>query len=147
MTPSRSISWIALTAVAALTGCEQRGDTNSGTTDTTTPAPRADSGRTTPAPDNTANNKGDGSAAAKTPLDQSQTGAGVKITADIRRAIMDDKNMSTNAQNCKIITDNAGVVTLRGVVSSQVEKDAIQAKAQAVQGVTRVDNQLEIKPN
>ena len=147
MTPAHSVACITLTALVALTGCEQRGETNSGTRDTATPSSRADAGRTVSAPDNTANNKGDGSAGAKTPLDQSQTGAGVKITADIRRAIMDDKSMSTNAQNCKIITDNAGVVTLRGVVSSQVEKDAIQAKAQAVEGVSRVDNQLEIKPN
>jgi osmotically-inducible protein OsmY len=58
-----------------------------------------------------------------------------------------DKAMSMNAQNCKIITDKSGVVTLRGVVDSQAEKDAIQAKAQAVAGVTRVDNQLEVKTN
>jgi osmotically-inducible protein OsmY len=80
-------------------------------------------------------------------MDQSQSGDDVKVTAAIRRAIMDDKAMSMNAQNCKIITDKSGVVTLRGVVDSQAEKDAIQAKAQAVAGVTRVDNQLEVKTN
>lgn len=99
------------------------------------------------APDNTATNRGDGSVTTKTPMDQSESSADIKVTADIRRAIMDDENMSINAQNCKIITDKAGVVTLRGVVNSQAEKDSIEAKAKAVAGVARVDNQLEVKPN
>jgi len=55
--------------------------------------------------------------------------------------------MSTNAQNCKIITDKAGIVTLRGPVNSQAEKDAIAAKAQAIAGVTKVVNELEVKTN
>src|SRR5262249_13655533 len=97
-----------------------------------------------PAPDNTAANKDD--QGAKSPLDQGQSAADVKITADVRRAIMDDKAMSFNAQNCKIIT-NSGVVTLRGVVDSQTEKDSIETKAKAVAGATKVDNQLTIKSN
>jgi len=129
-TTTRIIVLASLAALATVTGCEKAADH-------TTAAP---------APDNTARNKGD-SSAAKTPMDQSQSGDDVKVTAAIRRAIMDDKAMSMNAQNCKIITDKSGVVTLRGVVDSQAEKDAIQAKAQAVAGVTRVDNQLEVKTN
>ena len=127
-TTTRIIVLASLAALATVTGCEKAAD------------------HTTAAPDNTARNKGD-SSAAKTPMDQSQSGDDVKVTAAIRRAIMDDKAMSMNAQNCKIITDKSGVVTLRGVVDSQAEKDAIQAKAQAVAGVTRVDNQLEVKTN
>jgi len=80
-------------------------------------------------------------------MDQSQASGDVKITAEIRRAIMDDETMSANAQNCKVITDKSGVVTLRGVVNSQAEKDSIEAKAKSVAGVTRVDNQLEVKTN
>lgn len=98
-----------------------------------------------PAPDNTANNKGDGGAAAKTPLNQSEASADVAITAAIRRAVMDDKTMSMNAQNCKIITQAGGIVTLRGVVDSAAERDAVGTKAKTVAGVVRVDNQLEIK--
>jgi osmotically-inducible protein OsmY len=60
---------------------------------------------------------------------------------------MDDKTMSINAQNCKIVTDKAGKVTLRGVVNSQTEKDAIELKAKSASGVSSVDNQLEVKPN
>ena len=99
------------------------------------------------AADNTARNTTDRSGSTKTPMDQSESAASIKITADVRRAIMDDKSMSTRAQNCKVITDKAGRVTLRGVVSSQAEKDSIQAKATAVAGVTNVDNQLEVKVN
>lgn len=95
--------------------------------------------------DNTARNRADTTPEAKTPMDQSNSSADVKITADIRTAIMSD-DMSMNAQNCKIITD-AGVVTLRGPVESQAEKDAIEAKARAVAGVVRVVNELEVKTN
>lgn len=99
----------------------------------------------TTAPDNTARNKVDSSGDTKTPMDQSQTGAGVKLTAEIRRAIMEDSTMSMNAQNCKIITDDAGTVTLRGVVDSQAEKDSIASKAEAIAGAGRVINELEVK--
>ena len=80
-------------------------------------------------------------------MDQSNSSADIKITADIRRAIMDDKAMSINAQNCKIITDKSGVVTLRGPVASQTEKDAIESKAKAIAGVSSVVNELEVKQN
>jgi hyperosmotically inducible protein len=126
MKASRCVTLSALClSVAAFTGC----DTNN------EPA----------APDNTARNEVDRSGDTKTPMDQSESSAAIRITADIRRAIMDDKSMSTGAQNCKIITDDAGVVTLRGVVSSQAEKDSIAAKATGVVGVKQVDNQLEVK--
>lgn len=97
-------------------------------------------------PDNTERNKADQRTDSKTPMDQSNSSDDIKITATIRRAIMDDKAMSTNAQNCKIITDK-GVVTLRGPVASQAEKDSIEAKAKATAGVTSVVNELEVKTN
>lgn len=107
----------------------------------TTPPPKA----TVPSkPDNTGANKRDASGETKTPMDQSNSQSDLDITASVRRAIMDDKSMSTNAQNCKIITDK-GVVTLRGVVDTAAERDAIGKKATAVAGVSRVDNLLEVK--
>jgi osmotically-inducible protein OsmY len=36
-------------------------------------------------------------------------------------------------------------VTLRGVVETQLEKDAIDAIAKNIAGASRVDNQLEVK--
>jgi len=80
-----------------------------------------------------------------TPFDQGEDATDVRITADIRRSIMTDKSMSMDAQNVKIITNN-GVTTLRGQVDSDAEKQAIEAKAKTVNGVVRVDDQLEVKP-
>ena len=57
--------------------------------------------------------------------------------------MVSDDSLSTTAKNVKIIT-NDGVVTLRGPVKSEHEKQAIAAKAQQVAGVQRVDNQLEV---
>ena len=124
MSINRCIACVALAAFIGAASCERTNE---------------------PAPDNTARNKGDGSAGAKTPMDQSESPADIKITADIRRAIMGDKDMSINAQNCKIITDR-GVVTLRGPVATQAEKDAIEEKAKTVSGVARVINELQIAP-
>ncbi|MFN0131541.1 MAG: BON domain-containing protein [Phycisphaerales bacterium] len=126
MNPLPYIAAIALASLLFCSACEQRNDPS-------------------PAPDNTAKNKAERAGDTKTPMDQSESSADIKVTAAIRRAVMDDKSMSMNAQNCKIITDKSGLVTLRGVVNSQTEKDSIEAKAKAVEGVTRVDNQLEVK--
>ncbi len=131
--PSRTFTAAMLALSIGLVGaCERRDG-----------APRE--GSTSTAPDNTDRNKRDRDTDTKTPPDQSEASADVKITAAIRRAIMDDKSMSVNAQNVKIMTERSGVVTLRGPVDTQAEKDAIEAKAKAVAGVTRVDNQLEVK--
>jgi osmotically-inducible protein OsmY len=74
---------------------------------------------------------------------QSNDADDVKLTQAIRKAVVDDDSLSVNAHNVKIVTQ-AGVVTLRGPVKSEQEKGKIAAKAKAVPGVKRVDNQLEI---
>jgi osmotically-inducible protein OsmY len=79
-----------------------------------------------------------------TPTDQSNSAADIETTAKIRKAIVDDDQLSSNAHNVKIVTRD-GAVTLRGPVKSAAEKSAIAAKAQQVAGVKRVDNQLEIE--
>jgi len=96
------------------------------------------------AADNTAINDRDSTGATVTPGDQGNSASDLEITAKIRQAIVDDKSLSVNAHNVKIIT-NTGVVVLRGPVKSQQEKMAIEDKAKQVAGVTRVDNQLEIE--
>lgn len=95
------------------------------------------------APDNSGKNVRDRDTAAVTAGDQSNDKSDLTITQQIRKAVMADKALSTNAQNVKIITAD-GVVTLRGPVKSAGEKASIAAKAKHVAGVTRVDNQLEI---
>lgn len=135
MTRSRLVT-LSMVGAAALAGCEQ--------TDAPDTQPSTPPAATTPAPDNTVSNARDAGGATKTPVDQSNAAADIEISASIRRAIMDQKDLSTNAQNCKIITE-AGVVTLRGVVDSQGEKDAIGSIANTTPGVLRVENQLEVR--
>ncbi len=67
------------------------------------------------------------------------------LTKKIRRAVMDDKSLSTYAHNVKIITRN-GMVTLRGPVRTEEERAAIEAKAVEIAGKDHVTNQLTIAP-
>jgi len=98
------------------------------------------------AADNTKKNERDQGTSALTPLDQGESEADRTITQKIRQGVVKDDTLSMNAKNIKIITTN-GVVTLRGPVKSEKEKADIGALAQRVEGITRVDNQLEIAPN
>lgn len=96
--------------------------------------------------DNTARNDRDSSGASQTPLDQSQNAQDIELLANVRKAIVADDSLSSNAHNVKIIT-NGGVVTLRGPVKSVEEKATVEAKARQVAGVVRVDSFLEIEAN
>jgi len=93
--------------------------------------------------DNSGKNVRDRQDGSRTPGDQSNNKSDLAITQAIRKAVVADKALSTNAHNVKIITAN-GVVTLRGPVSSPEEKETIAAKARRVAGVKSVDNKLEI---
>jgi hyperosmotically inducible periplasmic protein len=98
-----------------------------------------------PAADNTARNERDSSGGTTTPVDQGENESDLGITTKIRQAIVDDKSLSVNAENVKVIS-NGGVVVLRGPVKTEQERTAIEAKARGVAGVTRVENQIEIAP-
>ncbi len=93
--------------------------------------------------DNTANNARDRDGETLTSGDQSNDPADLKITAEARKMVVADKDLSMGAKNVKIITV-AGVVTLRGPVDSEAEKTAI-AKYAKKAGATSVTNQLEVK--
>jgi osmotically-inducible protein OsmY len=93
--------------------------------------------------DNSGRNVRDRTGTAPTADQQSNNAGDMKVTQAVRRAVVADKALSTNAHNVKIITQD-GVVTLRGPVRNEGEKHKIEAKARAVRGVKRVDNQLEI---
>lgn len=95
--------------------------------------------------DNSTVNQRDRDSNTKTPLDQNENKVDIGITAGIRKSVVDTK-MSVNAQNVKIITQN-GVVTLRGPVKTQEEKDRIEEIARNVAGVKSVDSQLEVESN
>jgi hyperosmotically inducible protein len=95
------------------------------------------------APDNTGKNKDQ---TAPTADQQKMSPSDRAITQKIRKAIHQDKSLSTYAHNVKIITQN-GKVTLRGPVRSEDEKNNVQAKAVAAAGEENVTNQLEIAPS
>jgi osmotically-inducible protein OsmY len=102
------------------------------------PAPAAQT-----APDNTGRNVRDRSGDTLTPGDQSSRKADVDLTQRVRQAVVKDKSLSTTAKNIKIITVD-GVVTLRGPVKSEQERDKIAAKAQQIAGANQVENHLEV---
>lgn len=67
-----------------------------------------------------------------------------EIMQKIRRAVVEDKSLSTYAHNVKIVAQN-GKVTLKGPVRSEEEKKAIEQKAIEVAGAGNVVNELTIK--
>src|SRR5260370_3056807 len=98
-----------------------------------------------PAAENTKANQRDKSSAEPT-ADQGKNNVNDReIMQKIRKAVMDDKSLSTYAHNVKIISQN-GKVTLKGPVRSAEEKQSIEQKATDVAGVGNVTNEITIKP-
>jgi hyperosmotically inducible periplasmic protein len=73
----------------------------------------------------------------------SETATDRALTREIRQAITTDDSLSTSARNVTVIT-SGGVVTLRGPVANEQERNAVAAKAEGTTGVKRLDNQLEV---
>jgi hyperosmotically inducible periplasmic protein len=96
--------------------------------------------------DNTEKNERDRSVAALTPGDQGGNEADRTVTQQVRQGVMGNDALSVTGKNVKIITVD-GVVTLRGPVKTAQEKTEIASIAQRVNGVKRVDNQLETVTN
>lgn len=96
-----------------------------------------------PGADNTGRNVRDRNPNAMTADNQPENEQDRTITQRVRQSLMDDESLSTNAKNVKIITSN-GVVTLRGPVNNEREKNEIARRARSVNGVRNVDNQLEV---
>lgn len=80
---------------------------------------------------------------AITAQDQSSSESDTRITQDIRQRVVDDNRLSFMSKNVTIITQD-GIVTLRGSVSTESEKRAIEADAREVLGVQRIQNALEV---
>ena len=93
--------------------------------------------------DNTGKNTRDRDDQSQTATDQSNDPADIKITADIRKMVVNDGSLSMMAKNVKIITID-GVVTLRGPVETQKEKATIESHAKHG-GAKQITNELEIK--
>jgi osmotically-inducible protein OsmY len=120
---------------SALAACDK--DSSTDTAQTT--------GAKVSAPDNTRMNARD-KAPTVTPMDQGNGRDDLDTTQAIRKAVMADDALSSNAKNVKIITSN-GVVTLRGPVQTIAEKQRVEAKAVAAAGSNRVDDQIDVQTN
>ncbi len=92
---------------------------------------------------NTGINKRDRDDKTLTPMDQMNNPADLKITQEIRQALMKDE-FSMDAKNIKVITRN-GKVTLRGPVNTAAELEQISVLVKAMPGIKSIDNQLQIK--
>lgn len=106
----------------------------------------ASQGVSSPRADNTDINERDKDGATKTPQTQSNNTQDRELLAAVRRAIVDDKSLSTMAHNVKILVER-GTVTLRGPVSNEAEKAKIGSLVKQVKGITKTDNQLDVKTN
>jgi hyperosmotically inducible periplasmic protein len=115
---------IALAGALALTACKAE-----------------DSGK--PAADNTKMNERDKDGKSVTPLDQSNRQEDLDTTQKIRKALMADDTLSTDAKNLKVVTAN-GVVVLRGPVKSDAERTAVEALAKQNAGANRVTCEVEV---
>jgi hyperosmotically inducible periplasmic protein len=92
-------------------------------------------------PDNTKQNKQE----MPTADQQTNNAADLDMAKNVRRALMQDKSLSTYAHNVKIIAQN-GKVTLKGPVKTEDEKQAIAAKAAEVAGAGNVVDELTVTP-
>ncbi|MGI8743804.1 MAG: BON domain-containing protein [Bryobacteraceae bacterium] len=99
----------------------------------------------TPAkPDNTKVNKRDRNKGEPTADQQKENTSDRQLAANIRRALVKDKSLSTYAHNVKVIVQG-GAVTLKGPVHTDDEKKAVEAKAAEVAGGAKISNELTVK--
>jgi hyperosmotically inducible periplasmic protein len=96
-------------------------------------------------PDNTKVNTRDRANGAVTADQQKENASDRDLTQKIRRALMQDKTLSSYAHNVKVIAQG-GQVTLKGPVRSEAEKQSVQAKAVEVAGAEHVVNQMSVAP-
>ena len=69
-----------------------------------------------------------------------------ELTQQIRKAIVSEKSLSSQAHNVKVLTNN-GAVTLKGQVKTDEEKKAVEDKAASVAGAGKVTSELTVGPN
>jgi hyperosmotically inducible periplasmic protein len=98
----------------------------------------------TPDSDNTRVNERDRAKSAPTADQAKNRTSDLETARKIRRSLMDDKSLSTNAHNVKVIAQN-GKVTLKGPVASDEEKREVEQKATEVAGQGNVTNEITVK--
>jgi len=103
-------------------------------------APVAKGQEPTTKPDNSAQNKNQGATADNQPDAKTDR----LMAANVRKAIMADKDLSTYAHNVKIMV-HAGTVTLKGPVKSDDEKQKVKSDAEGAAAQGKVVDQLTVK--
>jgi hyperosmotically inducible periplasmic protein len=98
----------------------------------------------TPA-DNTKVNTRDRDKAEVTADQQKENAADRELTQKVRRALTQDKTLSSYAHNVKVITQDLQV-TLKGPVRSEEEKQRVEQKATEMAGAGHVINQMSVAP-
>jgi hyperosmotically inducible periplasmic protein len=94
-------------------------------------------------PDNTKINTRDRDKGAATADQQKENAGDRELTAKIRRALVQDKTLSSYAHNVKVIAQG-GQVTLKGPVRSEDEKRVVETKATEVAGAGHVTNEMSV---
>jgi hyperosmotically inducible periplasmic protein len=96
-------------------------------------------------PDNTKTNERDRNKNEPTADQQKENDSDRELARKIRRSVVSDKSLSTDAHNIKIIAQD-GNVTLKGPVKSEEEKQALESKAAEVAGgPDHVKSEIEVK--
>jgi hyperosmotically inducible protein len=93
--------------------------------------------------DNTKVNQRDQSKSEATADQQKENPTDRQLVQQIRKALVKDKALSTYGHNVKVIVQN-GMVTLKGPVKSDEEKQAIEARAAQIAGSDKVTSELQI---
>ena len=93
--------------------------------------------------DNTAVNVRDRKDELPLSTDQPNNKADLALAAKVRQAIVADRSLSVSAHNIKLVVAS-GVATLRGPVATAGERTRLGDIASKVDGVARVDNQLDV---
>jgi hyperosmotically inducible periplasmic protein len=96
-----------------------------------------------PAADNTKVNQRDRDKSEPTADQQKDNATDRQLAQQIRKAIIKDKSLSTYGHNIKVIAQN-GVVTLKGPVKSEEEKQAIETKAAQIAGTDKVTSEIQV---
>lgn len=80
--------------------------------------------------------------AQSSPAGKSMTDS--QMSTQVRQAIMNDNATQTVAHNVHVTTKN-GMVTLKGKVDNQQEKDAVVAHAKQIAGDANVKDEITVK--
>ena len=96
-------------------------------------------------PDNTKVNQRDRTQTESTADQQKENTSDRELAQQIRRALVKDKSLSSSAHNVKVIAQG-GIVTLKGPVKSEEEKQAVQAKAAQIAGSDKVTSEIQVAP-